>query len=251
MNLMMMLATTRRVLDQLRHDHRSIALILVVPALLLTAVYFLYENETLPPGVPRTFDRVGLMMLAIFPFVVMFLVTSITMLRERTSGTLERLLTTPIHKADLLFGYGLAFSIMAALQSLVATAVAYWIFGLDIQGSPGLVVMIAVINAVLGVALGLLCSAFARTEFQAVQFMPVVVVPQILLCGLFVARERMNEALEAVSNVLPLTFSVDALQEIATNTEPTDQLWMDAGVIVAIVLAVLVLASLTLRRRTA
>lgn len=251
MNLLMLLATTRRVLDQLRHDHRSIALILVVPALLLTAVYFLYENETLPPGVPRTFDRVGLMMLAIFPFVVMFLVTSITMLRERTSGTLERLLTTPIHKADLLFGYGLAFSIMAALQSLVATAVAYWIFGLDIQGSPGLVVMIAVINAVLGVALGLLCSAFARTEFQAVQFMPVVVVPQILLCGLFVARERMNEALEAVSNVLPLTFSVDALQEIAANTEPTDQLWMDAGVIAAIVLAVLVLASLTLRRRTA
>lgn len=251
MNLLMLLATTRRVLDQLRHDHRSIALILVVPALLLTAVYFLYENETLPPGVPRTFDRVGLMMLAIFPFVVMFLVTSITMLRERTSGTLERLLTTPIHKADLLFGYGLAFSIMAALQSLVATAVAYWIFGLDIQGSPGLVVMIAVMNAVLGVALGLLCSAFARTEFQAVQFMPVVVVPQILLCGLFVARERMNEALEAVSNVLPLTFSVDALQEIAANTEPTDQLWMDAGVIAAIVLAVLVLASLTLRRRTA
>jgi len=250
MNLMMMLATMRRVLDQLRHDHRSVALILVVPALLLTAVYFLYENETLPPGVPRTFDRVGLMMLVIFPFVVMFLVTSITMLRERTSGTLERLLTTPIHKADLLFGYGLAFSIMAALQSLVATAVAYWVFGLDIKGSPGLVVMIAVLNAVLGVALGLLCSAFARTEFQAVQFMPVVVVPQILLCGLFVARDRMNEALEAVSNVLPLTFSVDALQQIATNTEPTDQLWMDAGVILAIVLAVLVLASLTLRRRT-
>ncbi|XAS67796.1 ABC transporter permease [Micrococcaceae bacterium Sec5.7] len=247
----MMLASTGRVLDQLRHDHRSIGLILVVPALLLTAVYFLYENETLPPGVPRTFDRVGLMMLAIFPFVVMFLVTSITMLRERTSGTLERLLTTPIHKADLLFGYGLAFSIMATLQSLVATAVAYWIFGLDIQGSPGLVVMIAVINAVLGVALGLLCSAFARTEFQAVQFMPVVVVPQILLCGLFVARDRMNEGLEAISNVLPLTFSVDALQEIAGNSEATETLWMDAGIMAAIVLGVLVLASLTLRRRTA
>jgi ABC-2 type transport system permease protein len=251
MNLLMMLATTRRVLGQLRHDHRSVALILVVPALLLTAVYFLFENETLPPGVPRTFDRVGLMMLAIFPFVVMFLVTSITMLRERTSGTLERLLTTPIHKADLLFGYGLAFSIMAALQSLVATAVAYWIFDLDIKGSPGLVVMIAVINAVLGVALGLFCSAFARTEFQAVQFMPVVVVPQILLCGLFVARDRMNEVLESISNLLPLTFSVDALQEIAANAEATDQLWLDAGTMMAVVLGVLVLASLTLRRRTA
>jgi ABC-2 type transport system permease protein len=251
MNLLMMLATTGRVLGQLRHDHRSVALMLVVPALLLTAVYFLFENETLPPGVPRTFDRVGLMMLAIFPFVVMFLVTSITMLRERTSGTLERLLTTPIHKADLLFGYGLAFSIMAALQSLVATAVAYWIFDLDIKGTPALVVMIAVINAVLGVALGLFCSAFARTEFQAVQFMPVVVVPQILLCGLFVARDRMNELLESISNVLPLTFSVDALQEIAANAEATDQLWVDAGTMMAVVLGVLVLASLTLRRRTA
>ena len=251
MDVRMLLATAARVLDQLRHDHRSIALILVVPALLLTAVYFLYENETLAPGAPRTFDRVGLMMLAIFPFVVMFLVTSITMLRERTSGTLERLLTTPVHKADLLFGYGLAFSIMASLQSLVATAVAYWIFGLDIQGSPGLVVLIAVINAVLGVALGLLCSAFARTEFQAVQFMPVVVVPQILLCGLFVPRDRMNETPEAVSNVLPLTFSVDALQEIAANAGATEQLWLDAGIMSAIVLGVLVLASLTLRRQSA
>ncbi|WP_426006797.1 ABC transporter permease [Paenarthrobacter sp. NyZ202] len=246
----MTLATARRVLGQLRHDRRSIGLILVVPALLLAAVYFLFENESLPPAIPRTFDRVGLMMLAIFPFVVMFLVTSITMLRERTSGTLERLLTTPIHKADLLFGYAIAFSIMAALQSLVATAVAYWIFELDIQGSPGYVVMIAVINAVLGVALGLLCSAFARTEFQAVQFMPVVVVPQILLCGLFVARDRMNDVLEAISGVLPLTFSVDALREIAGNTEPTDTMWQDTMVMGGIVVVVLVLASLTLRRRT-
>ena len=251
MDARMLFATARRVLEQLRRDHRSIAMILVVPALLLTAVYYLFENETLPPGVPRTFDRVGLMMLAIFPFVVMFLVTSITMLRERTSGTLERLLTTPVHKADLLFGYGVAFSIMAALQSLVATAVAYWVFGLDIDGPPGYVVMIAVVNAVLGVALGLLCSAFARTEFQAVQFMPVVVVPQVLLCGLFVARDRMNDVLEAVSNVLPLTFSVDALQEIAAHTDATEQLWQDTAVMVAIVLAVLVLAALTLRRRSA
>ncbi|WP_309073560.1 ABC transporter permease [Paenarthrobacter sp.] len=246
----MTIATTARVLGQLRHDHRSVALILVVPALLLTAVYFLYENETSPPGFPRTFDRVGLMMLAIFPFVVMFLVTSITMLRERTSGTLERLLTTPIHKADLLFGYALAFSIMAALQSLVATAVAYWIFDLDIKGSPGFVVMIAVINAVLGVALGLFCSAFARTEFQAVQFMPVVVVPQILLCGLFVARDDMNEVLEAISGVLPLTFSVEALKEIAGNVDATSAMWQDALIMGGIVVGVLVLASLTLRRQT-
>jgi ABC-2 type transport system permease protein len=251
MNPKMMMATNERVLRQLRSDPRSIALILVVPSVLLAFVYYLFQNETLPPGVPRTFDRVGLMMLAIFPFVVMFLVTSITMLRERTSGTLERLLTTPIHKADLLFGYALAFSIMAALQSLVATAVAYWVFGLDIKGNPGLVVLVAVVNSVLGVALGLLCSAFARTEFQAVQFMPVVVIPQILLCGLFLARDQMNSVLEAIANVLPLSYMVDALQQIAANPEATSVMWNDVAVGVGFVVVGLVLASLTLRRKTA
>ncbi|HEV7166806.1 MAG TPA: ABC transporter permease [Micrococcaceae bacterium] len=247
----MMMATNGRVLRQLRSDPRSIALILVVPSVLLAFVYYLYQNETQPTGVPRTFDKVGLMMLAIFPFVVMFLVTSITMLRERTSGTLERLLTTPIHKADLLFGYALAFSIMAALQSLVATAVAYWVFGLAIKGSPGLVVLVAVVNAVLGVALGLLCSAFARTEFQAVQFMPVVVIPQILLCGLFVARDQMNSVLEAIANVLPLSYMVDALQQIAAYADATSVMWNDVAVAIGFVVVVLVLASLTLRRKTA
>ncbi|WP_035769374.1 ABC transporter permease [Arthrobacter castelli] len=243
-------ATAARVLKQLRDDRRSIALILVVPALLLAVVYYLFENETVLPGAPRTFDRVGLMMLAIFPFVVMFLITSITMLRERTTGTLERLLTTPIHKADLLFGYGLAFSLMAALQAAVATAVAYFVFELNIEGSGGLVILIAVINAVLGVALGLLCSAFARTEFQAVQFMPVVVVPQILLCGLFVAREEMADWLEAISNVMPLTYAVDALQETAANADPTNEFWVDLIVVSGCVVVVLLLASLTLRRQS-
>ena len=142
MNVSLMWSTCRRVLLQLRGDPRSIAMILVVPAVLLALVYWLYQNETLAPGRPRTFDRVGLMMLGIFPFVVMFLVTSITMLRERTSGTLERLLTTPIHKADLLFGYALAFSIMATAQALVATGTAYWIFGMKIAGNAGWVVLI-------------------------------------------------------------------------------------------------------------
>lgn len=250
MNVSMMMATCLRVLRQLKGDPRSIGLILVVPAVLLALVYWLYQNETLTPGQPRTFDRVGLMMLGIFPFVVMFLVTSITMLRERTSGTLERLLTTPLHKADLLFGYALAFSIMAGLQALVATATAYWIFGLAIAGNAAWVVLISVVTAVLGVALGLLCSAFAKTEFQAVQFMPVVVIPQILLCGLFVARADMNGVLEAFSNVLPLSYSVAGLQEVAAHADPSSELVTDLVVVAAFVVVGLLLASLTLRRRT-
>ena len=250
MNATMLWATCIRVLQQLRGDPRSIGMILVVPAFLLALVFWLYQNETLAPGQPRTFDRVGLMMLGIFPFVVMFLVTSITMLRERTSGTLERLLTTPLHKADLLFGYALAFSIMAALQALVATATAYWVFGLKIAGNAGWVVLISVLTAVLGVALGLLCSAFATTEFQAVQFMPVVVIPQILLCGLFVARDQMNNVLEALSNVMPLSYAVHGLQEVAAHSDPTSALAGDLVVIGAFVVAGLLFSSLTLRRQS-
>jgi ABC-2 type transport system permease protein len=238
-------ATIVRILRQLLHDPRTIAMLIVVPALLLTLVYFMYDDQ------PAVFDRIALVMLGVFPFVIMFLVTSIAMLRERTTGTLERLLTTPLGKLDLLFGYGVAFGLAAAVQASVAAGLAYWLFDLDTAGSTWLVILIAVINAVLGVALGLFCSAFARTEFQAVQFMPVVAVPQILLCGLFVSREQMAGWLEAISNVLPLSYAVEALQQVGANTDPTATLWRDIAVVSGCVVVALVLAAATLRRRTA
>ncbi|NMO55852.1 ABC transporter permease [Actinoplanes sp. TBRC 11911] len=244
MSLRITLHTTARILRQLRHDRRTVALLIVVPALLLALLYFMYD------GSGGTFDRIALIMLGIFPFVIMFLVTSIAMLRERTTGTLERLLTTPLGKLDLLFGYGLAFGLAAAVQGAVATAAAYWLLGLETTGHAGLVVLIAVINAVLGVALGLLCSAFARTEFQAVQFLPVVVVPQVLLCGLFVSRAQMAGWLEAISNVLPLTYAVDALVEVGRHSEATTAMWRDLVIVAGAAVVALVLAAATLRRRT-
>jgi ABC-2 type transport system permease protein len=237
-------STTARILRQLRHDRRTIALMLVVPVLLLTLLYFMYNDA---PGV---FDHVGLIMLGIFPFVIMFLVTSIAMLRERTTGTLERLLTTPMGKLDLLFAYGIAFGIAAAIQAAVASGVAYWLLNLDTAGSKGLVIAIAIANAVLGVALGLLCSAFARTEFQAVQFMPVVVVPQILLCGLFVARDQMVGWLQAISDVLPMTYAVQGLQEVGAHVDPTQTLWRDLLIVAGCIVVALTLAAATLRRRS-
>jgi ABC-2 type transport system permease protein len=243
-------ATTRRILGQLRHDHRTVGLLVVVPVLLLTLLYFMFENQPTIPGVPSTFDRVGLIMLGIFPFTIMFLITSIAMLRERTTGTLERLLTTPLGKLDLLFGYGIAFGLAAAVQASIASSVAYWLLGLETAGGIGLVILIAIANAVLGVALGLFCSAFAQTEFQAVQFMPVVVVPQILLCGLFVPQAMMAGWLQAISKVLPMTYAVEALQQVGANAEATDTMWKDLGIVGGCVVLALVLAAATLRRRT-
>jgi ABC-2 type transport system permease protein len=237
-------ATTGRILRQLRHDRRTVALLVVVPALLLTLLYFMYNNAG------PTFDRIALIMLGVFPFVIMFLVTSIAMLRERTTGTLERLLTTPLGKLDLLFGYGIAFGLAAAVQAAVAVGAAYWLLGLDTTGSAGLVVLIAVVNAVLGVALGLFCSAFARTEFQAVQFLPVVVVPQLLLCGLFVPREQMVGWLQAASDVMPLSYAIDALAQVGRHADPTATMWRDLIIVVGATIVALVLAAATLRRRT-
>jgi ABC-2 type transport system permease protein len=244
MNPRILASTTKRVLNQLRHDRRTIGLLVVVPVVLLTLLYFMYKDT---PGV---FSRIGLIMLGVFPFVIMFLLTSIAMLRERTTGTLERLLTTPMGKLDLLFAYGIAFGLAAAVQAAIAGGVAYLFLGLTTKGSVGLVIAIAIANAVLGMAIGLFCSAFARTEFQAVQFMPIVVVPQILLCGLFVERSLMVGWLQAISNVLPMTYAVEALQQVGAYTDPTDTLWRDLGIVVGCVVLALTLAAATLRRRT-
>jgi ABC-2 type transport system permease protein len=243
-------ATAARVLRQLRHDHRTIAMMLVLPSVLLGLLYLLWKDVPTFPGQPSIFDRVGLTMLGILPFVVMFLVTSIAMLRERTSGTLERLLTTPLARMDLLLGYGAAFGIAAAVQALVTVTIATTVYGLDVTGSIWLVVLIAVLDAVLGVALGLLASAFARTEFQAVQFMPVIVLPQFFLCGLLVPTDQMAGWLQAVSDVLPLTYAVDALQEVGRSATATATLWRDLGVVAGVALLALSLAAATLRRRT-
>lgn len=250
MNARIYAAGTGRILRQLRADHRSVAMVLLVPSLLMVLLYLLYRDVPSPPNQQSLFDRIAITMLGILPFVVMFLITSISMQRERTSGTLERLLTTPMSKLDLLASYGSAFSLAAVGQALLACAVAFGFLGLDIEGSVAWVLVIAVLAAMLGVAIGLLCSAFARTEFQAVQFMPVVVIPQLFLCGLLVPRGQMPSWLSAISNVLPLSYLVDALQEISRHPGVTGRTGTDIAVVVAFTVAALTGAAATLRRRT-
>ena len=245
MSIRITLATALRVFTQLRRDHRTMAMLLLVPSLLIVLLNYVFDDS------PQVFDRIGLPLLGVFPFVTMFLVTSVAMLRERTSGTLERLLTTPMAKLDLLIGYGLAFAVTAALQAAIASATAYWLLGLDTAGSAWLVVAVAVADAILGMATGLFVSAFARNEFQAVQFLPAVVLPQVLLCGLFAPREAMAGWLQALSDVMPLSYAVEALDEVGLHSEITDTLVRDFGVIIGVAVSVLVLAAATLRRRSA
>ena len=244
MNLGRTLATAGRVLRQLRRDPRTIALLLVVPCVLLWLLYLLFEGQ------PEVFDQVGGPLLAIFPFISMFLVTSVATLRERTSGTLERLLTMPLAKLDLLLGYGVAFGLVAIVQAGLATALAVGVLGLDVAGPTSLLLTVAVLDALLGVALGLFVSAFATTEFQAVQFMPAVVLPQILVCGLFAPVDEMATGLQWLAAVLPLTYAVDAMQTITASADPGSDIVVDLLVVSGFALAALVVGALTLRRRT-
>jgi len=243
MNPAVTLATARRVLSQLRHDHRTLAMLIVVPCVLLSLLAWVFD------GTPA-FDTVGAPLLGIFPFVIMFLVTSVATLRERTSGTLERLLTMPIAKLDLLLGYALAFGLVAVVQAAAAATLSVTALDLDVAGPFWLLLVVAVLDALLGMALGLLVSAFAATEFQAVQFMPAFVLPQFLLCGLLVPRERMDDVLQAISNALPLSYAVDAMRDLSLHDAVQAGAWVDLSVVGLSIVLALGLGAATLRRRT-
>ncbi len=245
MNVTRTLATARRVLRQLGHDPRTVALLLLVPVLLLVLLYYVFDSDR------RAFDGIGASLLGIFPLITMFLVTSIATLRERTSGTLERLLSMPLGKGDLICGYALAFGVLAVVQAVIATGVAVWLLDLDFAGSPWLLLLIALLDALLGTALGLFVSAFAASEFQVVQFMPAVIFPQLLLCGLFAPRGSMQPVLEGLSNVLPMSYAVDGMNEVLRSTDVSGDYLRDVAVVAGSALLVLGLGAATLRRRTA
>jgi ABC-2 type transport system permease protein len=243
MNARRTLATTGRVLNQLRHDHRSMALIVVVPCLLLGLIAWMFADT------PMVINRFGPMLLAIFPAILMFLVTSVGTLRERTSGTLERLMTTPLAKADFLVGYAVAFTVAATIQATVVTAWAVWVCGMDVKGSIGALVFVAVVDAVLGSCLGLAASSLARTEFQAVQMMPAFLLPQLVVCGLVMPRDQMPRLLEWVSGLAPFTYAIEATNAIAAG-QPLGDSVGDILAVAGFVALALVMGVLTLRRRT-
>jgi ABC-2 type transport system permease protein len=238
-------ATAKRVLWQVRHDPRTVALLILVPCLLLVLLRYVFD------GREKVFEQIGAPLCGLLPFIIMFLVTSITMLRERTTGTLERLMTLPLAKLDLLAGYGIAFGLLAAVQAAAVCLVGFALLGLDAPHGAAVVALLAIANALLGMALGLLVSAFARTEFQAVQFMPALVLPQLLLCGLFVARDAMAPLLEVLAWALPLTYAYDALARATDPAALGSELWLDLLAVAVAGLAALALGALTLRRRTA
>lgn len=243
MNFRKTFATTRRVLNQLRHDHRTLALLFIVPPVLLTILKYVFEGEV------GLFDHLAPMLLGIFPMIMMFLITSIVTLRERTSGTLDRLMTMPVSKLDFMSGYAIAFSLIALIQALITGFVMLGLLGVSVLGGAAPTILAAVLAAFLGTSLGLFISAFARSEFQAIQFMPAFIFPQLLTCGLFIAREQMAQPLQWFANVMPLTYSVDAMKQVTMHADWTTTLTWDLVAVFGFAILALMLGSATIRRQ--
>jgi ABC-2 type transport system permease protein len=237
------LSTARRVLAQLQHDPRTLGLLFIVPPVLITVLKYVFQGEA------RTFNSIAPMLLGIFPMVMMFLITSIATLRERTSGTLDRLMTMPMAKLDFIVGYALAFALVACVQAVITGVVMLGLLNVTVLGGTLPTLLGAVLAALLGTALGLFASAFARSEFQAVQFMPAFIFPQLLTCGLFAAREQMARPLQWFADVMPLTYSVDAMKQVTLHAHWTSAHTQDLVVVVGFAVAALILGSVTIQRQ--
>ncbi len=236
-------STTGRVLRQLRHDPRTLVMLFLVPPILMTIFKYVFEDQ------PMVFENFAPLYLGIFPMIMMFLVTSIVTLRERSTGTLDRLMTMPISKMDFIWGYAIAFSLLGFLQALFTTVIMIGPLGVSVAGGEIPTLIAAVMAAFLGTALGIFISAFAQSEFQAIQFMPAFIFPQFLVCGLFIPREQMAEVLQWFANIMPLTYSVDAMKQVAMYSDWTTALTNDLITVACFALGALVLGSLTIRRR--
>ena len=234
-------ATARRILSQLRHDPRTIALIILAPCLLMTILKYVYQDQ------PQVFQKVAGSLLGVFPMLVMFLITSVATLRERTSGTLERVLILPITRLEFILGYAKAFGIAALIQAVVVSTVALGPLGLKINGSQIMLIIVAILDALLGMAIGLFVSSFAKTEFQAVQFLPAILLPQLLLSGLLAPRESMPIIFQWIAHFLPLTYAVDATRSVISGV---GSIGLDLLCIALFLIALLSAGALTLRRKS-
>ena len=222
--------------------------ILDVPLTAFVKVQYLYGG----PGY-TLLDYLAPVLIAVFAFFFIFLLSAVSFLRERTSGTLERLLATPLTRGELVLGYLGGFALFALLQALVILAFTVFVLKVQYRGNLATIFVVEAVLVVGAVSLGLAISAFARNELQAVQFVPLVLLPQVFLSGLLVPVDQLNDVLRAISTVLPLTYANEALRSVMVKGYPiTDQLILkDIGVLAAFALLMAVAAILSIRREVA
>lgn len=233
-----------RIINQVVRDRRTLALILVVPVVVMTIIWLSFPEEI------GTLDYVAPALLATLALFFGFLLTGISFLRERSQGTLERLMASPVSQADIVLGYLLGFFLFALLQSLII--VLFTVYALDIHYT-GDIWQIFVFQTVIligAINLGIFISAFAKNEFQMVQFIPLIILPQVFLCGLLWPVAQMNTALQWVAKFLPLTYAVSGLRDIMLNGKSLVEAGGDLSVLVGFAVGISIITAFSLQRRS-
>jgi len=235
-----------RVVRQLVRDRRTIALILVVPMVIMTLVRYSFPEES------HALDYAYPPLLATMGLLFSFLLTGISFLRERSQGTMERMMASPVSRLDMVVGYLLGFFVLALIQTLVVVIFTIYVLHADYaQGSVWRICVFQMVVVTVGVNLGIFTSAFARNEFQMVQFIPLIIFPQILLSGVIWDVGQMHTALQWIAKFLPLRYAVDGIREIMLQGQGLLDVGYEIGILAAFAVIISALAALTLRRGAA
>jgi len=233
---------TKRIIKQILRDHRSVAMIFAVPLVVMSLVGVSFNNNQ------DLLNFVGPALICTFVLFFTFILTGISFLRERSEGTLDRLITTPVSRIDIIFGYSLSFFFFALIQSSII--ISFSIFVLDIinQGQIWHMFLVVIILSLVAVNFGVFVSTFAKNEFQVMQFIPLFIVPQIFLCGVIQPVENLPNILQYVSKILPLTYAVDGLRSIMLHGSNLKVVSEEILILIGFASLLIILASLTIKR---
>jgi ABC-2 type transport system permease protein len=230
-----------RTMRQLLRDRRTIALILIVPLIIASLVGVsipnkMILNSTLPA------------MLAMLVLFLGFLLSGISFLRERTQGTMERLMASPASRLDIVGGYLLGFLTFAIVQTLILFFYTVYVLHVDFRGDLWQIILFQIIIGVMSVCLGIFISVFARNEFQMIQFIPLIIVPQVFICGLLFPIDQLPGYLQWIAKFLPLTYGIDGIRALMLEGKGLLDIGKEVGILMAYVVGLMVLAAISLRR---
>ncbi|AFC99016.1 ABC-type multidrug transport system, permease component [Methanocella conradii HZ254] len=196
-----------------------------------------------------TLDLFAPYLLGVIAFAFIFIFTGVTFLRERSFGTFERLLVSPITRSEIILGYMLGFSLFAIIQSMIILLFAVFVLNVKIVGSIYSVVALQLLITLVSVNLGIFCSSFAKNELQAVQFIPLLILPQVFLDGMFWPISTLPGYLQVFSYIMPLTYANDALQNIMVRGYGIWDVWADVAILLAFAVAMIALSAISLNKR--
>lgn len=235
-------AITTRIVIQIIRDHRSVALIIVAPVIVMSLVGFSFADQK------DVFDGIAPALMAVFAMFFTFILTGVSFLRERSQGTLERLLTTPVGRIDILSGYLLGFLVFAVIQSVVILFFTIFALQVSYRGDLWQIFILLMILTIVAVNLGIFVSTFAKNEFQVVQFIPIVLAPQIFLSGVILPVNQMPAYFQMIARVLPLRYAVDGLRGIMLDDQTLSDVGVEIAVLAGFAIIFLSLAAMTVRR---